>query len=183
MTTATPEPVLATASAPEIAPEPETAHRKLIIIAYSGDLERTWATMILASTAGASGVECKVFVTFWGLLTFVKDQRRITGTNWMQKMLTFMQRPGVSHRKLSQMNFVGMGPWMMRKLAKQYKVASPKELLEAAQALGVEFLPCQMTMDMFGLKREDLIDGMGETVGAASVIPLLTDANTGTLFI
>ena len=59
------------------------------------------------------------------------------------------------------MNFLGMGPWMMGVLAKQYNVASPKELLEAAQALGVEFIPCQMTMDMFGLKREDMIDGHG----------------------
>jgi peroxiredoxin family protein len=181
--TATLEPAVSAAATPATAPEPEAAPRRLIIIAYSGDLERTWATMILASTAAASGVECKVFVTFWGLLTFVKDQRRITGTNWMQKMLSFMQRPGISHRKLSKMNFLGLGPWMMRRLAKQYQAASPKELLQAAQALGVEFLPCQMTMDMFGLKREDLIEGLGETVGAASVIPLLTEPNTGTLFI
>ena len=70
------------------------------------------------------------------------------------------------------MNFLGMGPWMMGKLAKQYKVASPKELLELAKEMGVEFMPCQMTMDMFGLKREDMIEGMGEPVGAATVIAL-----------
>ena len=70
------------------------------------------------------------------------------------------------------MNFLGMGPWMMGRLAKQYGVASPKELLEAAQAMGVEFIPCQMTMDMFGLKPEDMIEGMGEPVGAATVIGL-----------
>jgi len=81
-----------------------------------------------------------------------------------------MQRPGISHRKLSKMNFFGMGPWMMRKLAKQYNVSSPKELLEMATAMGVEFIPCQMTMDMFGIKREDLIDGMGEPVGAATYL-------------
>ena len=112
----------------------------------------------------------KVFVTFWGLQTFVRDDVRITGENWMQKMMSFMQRPGISHRKLSKMNFLGMGPWMMRKLAKQYNVASPKELLEMATLMGVEFIPCQMTMDMFGLKREDLIEGMGEPVGAATYL-------------
>jgi peroxiredoxin family protein len=64
---------------------------------------------------------------------------------------------------------------MMGRLAKQYHVASPKELLEAAQLLGVEFIPCQMTMDMFGLTRDDLIEGMGEPVGAATVIGLLQD--------
>jgi peroxiredoxin family protein len=93
----------------------------------------------------------------------------------MQKMLSVMQRPGISHRKLSKRNFMGMGPWMMGSLAKDYGVAKPKELLEAAMALGVEFMPCQMTKDMFGLTKDDMIDGMGEHVGAATVIELLAD--------
>jgi peroxiredoxin family protein len=164
---------------PEPEPEPrreaEAPPRGLAIICYSGDLEKTWAALILASTAGAMAMPTKVFVTFWGLQTFVKDDRRITGDTWMQKMLAIMQRPGVSHRKLSKMNFLGMGPWMMGRLAERYHVASPKELLEAAQAMGVEFIPCQMTMDMFGLKREDLIDGMGEPVGAATYLSFVGD--------
>jgi peroxiredoxin family protein len=162
---------------PEPAPAagPEVKPKDILIIDYSGDLEKVWATMILASTSAAMGVKTRVFVTFWGLQVFVKDSRRITGENWMQKMLSAMQRPGVSHRKLSKMNFLGMGPWMMRKLAKQYNVASPKELLEAAQLMGVEFIPCQMTMDMFGLKPEDMIDGMSEPAGAATVIGLMTE--------
>jgi peroxiredoxin family protein len=157
------------------APEAEKQPRELVIICYSGDLEKTWASLILASTAAASGVPTKMFLTFWGLQTFVKDEVRITGQSWMQKMLSVMQRPGISHRKLSKMNFLGMGPWMMGTLAKQYGVAKPKELLEAAQALGVEFMPCQMTMDMFGLTRDDMIDGLGEPVGAATVIELLSN--------
>jgi peroxiredoxin family protein len=156
----------------------QAATRDLLIIDYSGDLEKVWATMILASTSAAMGVRTRVFVTFWGLQVFVKDSKRITGENWMQRMLSAMQRPGISHRKLSKMNFLGMGPWMMRRLAKQYGVASPKELLEAAQAMGVEFIPCQMTMDMFGLKPEDMIEGMGEPAGAATVIGLLTENST-----
>ncbi len=154
------------------APAEEAASRNngLAIICYSGDLEKTWAAMILASTAGAMMMPTRVFVTFWGLQTFVKPEKRVTGENWMQKMLSIMSRPGIAHRKLSKMNFLGMGPWMMRKLAKQYNVASPAELLEMAAAMGVEFVPCQMTMDMFGIKREDLIDGMGEPVGAATYL-------------
>ena len=154
----------------EPAAEPESMQNGLAFICYSGDLEKTWAAMILASTAGAMGMPTKVFVTFWGLQTFVKPGKRVTGDNWMQKMLSIMSRPGISHRKLSKMNFLGMGPWMMRKLAKQYNVASPAELLEMAQLMGVEFIPCQMTMDMFGIKYEDLIDGMGEPVGAATYL-------------
>jgi peroxiredoxin family protein len=160
---------------PEPQREAEAPPRGLAMICYSGDLEKTWAALILASTAGAMAMPTKVFVTFWGLQTFVKDEKRITGENWMQRMLALMQRPGVSHRKLSKMNFLGMGPWMMGQLAKRYHVASPKELLEAAQAMGVEFIPCQMTMDMFGLKREDLIEGMGEPVGAATYLSFVAD--------
>jgi len=151
--------------------------RELLIINYSGDLESTWAVLLLASTAGAMEVPCKVFVTFWGLQNFVKDERRITGQNWMQKAISAMSRPGLDHRPLSKMNFMGMGPWMMKRLAKQQGTASPAELLEIAQAMGVEFIPCQMTLDMFGLTRDDLIDGMGEPVGAATVIGLLSEGS------
>ena len=169
---------------PAPAPEPEGAvkTKELVIVNWSGELDKVWPVMILSSTAAASGVRCKVFVTFWGLLPFVKDQKRIVGDNWMQKMLTLMQRPGIDHLKLSKMNFMGMGPWMMFKLAKKYNVAKPKELLEMAQMVGVQFIPCQMTMDMFCLKREDLIDGMGEPVGAATALQLMTEADS-TLFI
>jgi peroxiredoxin family protein len=169
-------------TAPATEPDGHVKNRDFVIICYSGDLEKTWASLILATTAAASGVNTKMFLTFWGLQTFVKDAKRVTGETWMQKMLALMQRPGISHRKLSKMNFLGMGPWMMGTLARKYNVASPKELLEAAQALGVEFMPCQMTMDMFGLKREDMIDGLGEPVGAATVIELLNNG-AASLFI
>lgn len=171
---------------PEAAPdqvlEGETKTRELVIVNWSGELDRVWPTLILASTAAASGVRCRVFVTFWGLLPFVRDGVRITGENWMQRMLSFMQRPGIDHLKLSKMNFLGMGPWMIGRLRKQYGIASPRELLEACQALGVEFIPCQMSMDMFGIKREDLIEGMAEPAGAATAIEIMTEANAS-LFI
>jgi peroxiredoxin family protein len=162
--------------------EPEQKVKELVIVNWSGDLDKVWPVLILASTAAASGVRCRVFVTFWGLLPFVKDGKRVVGENWMQKMLTLMQRPGIDHLKLSKMNFLGMGPWMMGTLRKKYNVASPRELLEAATAMGVEFIPCQMTMDMFGLKREDLIDEMGEPAGAATAIEIMTEADAS-LFI
>ncbi len=170
-------PAEAPVSAPTAAPAEAgaVAHHDILLINYSGELEKVWATLLLAATAGSMGVQCKVFVTFWGLQNFVQDARRITGQNWMQKLMAVMQRPGLSHRKLSRMNFLGMGPWMMGRLAKQQRNASPKELLEIAQSMGVEFIPCQMTMDMFGLTRADLIEGMGEPVGAATVIGLMSE--------
>lgn len=180
MTTATIDraiesPLPATESLPAESASAEPRPKEFLIIAYSGDLEKVWATMILASTSAAMGIKTRVFVTFWGLQVFVKDDRRVTGQNVMQKMMSIMRRPGISHRRLSQMHFMGMGPWMMRKLAAEHHVASPKELLEAAQAMGVEFIPCQMTMDMFGLTPDDMIEGMSEPVGAATVMGLLTE--------
>ncbi|MBA3875324.1 MAG: proton-conducting membrane transporter [Anaerolinea sp.] len=154
----------------------------MVIVNWSGELDRIWPTLILASAAAASGVRCRVFVTFWGLLPFVRDGVRITGDNWMQRMLSFMQRPGIDHLKLTKMNLIGMGPWMIGKLRRQYNIASPRELLAACEALGVEFIPCQMSMDMFGIRREDLIDGMGEPAGAATTIALMTKAEAS-LFI
>jgi len=172
----------APAAAVEPATDGDAKTKELVIVNWSGSYDRIMPTLILASTAAASGVKCKVFITFWGLLPFVKNQKRIVGDNWMQKMLSFMQRPGINHVKLSKMNFMGMGPWMIGKLSKQYNIASPAELLEAAQLMGVEFIPCQMTMDMFGLKPEDMIDGLGEPAGAATVIELMTHAQAS-LFI
>jgi peroxiredoxin family protein len=170
----------------EAIPEPETDDaaktKSIVIVSVSGEFDKVLPVMILATSAAASNVKCRVFISFWSLLAFVRDDRRIVGDNWMQKMLSLMQRPGIDHRKLSKMNFFGMGPWMMRKLMKQYNVASPRELLEAAQLMGVEFMPCQMTMDMFGLKPEDMIDGLGEPVGAATVIELITNGD-GALFV
>jgi peroxiredoxin family protein len=169
--------------APAVDTSAEQAVRRLVIINWSGELDKIWPTLIMSTAGAASGYQTSVFITFWGLLPFVKNQKRIVGENWMQKMLSFMQRPGIDHLKLSKMNFLGMGPWMIGKLSKQYNVARPAELLEAAQAMGVEFIPCQMTMEMFGLKREDMIDGLGEPAGAATVLELMTEPNTASLFI
>jgi peroxiredoxin family protein len=170
---------------PEADPEAPgaVAHKGLVIINWSGTYDRIMPTLIMSSVAAASGYRARVFLTFWGLLPFVRDQKRIVGENWMQRMLSLMQRPGIDHLKLSQMNFLGMGPWMIGRLSKRYSVASPRELLDACQAMGVEFIPCQMTMDMFGLKREDMIEGLGEPAGAAAVLELMTEPETASLFV
>ena len=69
-------------------PRARSSTKDFLIIDYSGELEKVWAVLILASTSAAMGVKTRVFVTFWGLQVFVKDQKRITGDNWMQKMMS-----------------------------------------------------------------------------------------------
>ena len=153
-------------------------HKKLVIIAWSGDLDKVWPQMIMATTGAAMGMQTTVFFTFWGLFALVKDNVRITGENWMQKMLAMMDRPGMEHLKLGKMNFAGAGPAMMKQLAKDHDVASPGELLQMAVDLGVNLVPCQMTMDLLGLKREDMIDGLGEPAGATTMLMEAQDAIT-----
>ena len=161
--------------------EEHVAHKKLVIIAWSGDLDKVWPQMILATTGAAMGMQTTIFFTFWGLFSLVKGNVRITGENWMQKMVAMMDRPGMEHLKLGKMNFAGAGPVMMKRLAKEHSVASPGELLELARDLGVRFVPCQMTMDLLGLRREDMIDGLDEPAGATTM--LLESQDAVTLFI
>ena len=158
--------------------EDHPPHRKLVIIAWSGDLDKVWPQMILATTGAAMGMQTTIFFTFWGLFSLVKDNTRITGDNWMQKMVSMMDRPGMDHLKLGKMNFAGAGPVMMKHLAKEHSVASPGELLEMARDLGVRLVPCQMTMDLLGLSRDDMIDGLGEPVGATTMLLEAQDAVT-----
>ena len=149
---------------------------KLTIIAWGGDLDRIWPTTILATTAAASGMESTVFFTFWGLFAIVKPDVRITGDNWMQKMMSAMNPGSAQKAKLSHYNFAGAGPAMFKKLAGDRQVARPEELIATAQDLGVRLIPCQMTMDLLGLKRDDLIDGLEEPIGAATAIAEMRDA-------
>ncbi len=160
--------------------KPEVAE-KMVIFAWSGELDKIWPTLILATTGAAMGKETTIFFTFWGLFPLVKNEVRLTGDNWMQKMLSTMNRGGDEHLKLSKMNFAGAGPAMMNRLAKEHHVASPHELMDLAMEMGVHMVPCQMTMDLLGLKREDLIDGLEEPAGATKA---LADAQGAiTLFI
>lgn len=171
--------VLDKPAAAEVAPQPVTD--RLTIIAYSGELEAVWATLIMASAGAASGMETTIFFTFWGLFPLVREEKRITGSSGMQKMLSMMHRGGLHHLKTSKLNFAGAGPTMMRKLASQHHMASPEELLALCRELDVKLVPCEASMDMMGIKPEDLVDGVEPPAGAAA---MLAQAQGGiTLFV
>jgi len=177
-----PEEVIAELQAQIQKHERESArHNKLVIVSWGGDLDRVWPAFILATSGAAMGMETMVFFTFWGLFPLVKNEVRITGENWMQKMMSAMNRGGTEHLGLSKMNFAGMGPAMMKKLADEHHVASPAELLEVARDLGVKLVPCQMTMDLLGLTKDDLIEGVDPPAGATSM--LLEAQEAVTMFI
>ena len=150
--------------------------RKTTIVAFSGDMDRLFAALSLASASAACGLDTTVFFTFWGLFAIVKPGVRITGDNWMQKMMSAMNPGSAQKAKLSRYHFAGAGPTMFKKLADDHQVAKPEELIATAQDLGVRLIPCQMTMDLLGLKHEDLLDGLEEPIGAATAIAEMRDA-------
>jgi peroxiredoxin family protein len=158
-----------------------TKKNKLTIIAWGGSLDQIWPTTILATTAAASGMEASVFFTFWGLFAIVRPGVRITGENWMQKMMSVMNPGSAEKAKLSHYHFAGAGPAMFKRLADEHNVAKPEELIALATDLGVRLIPCQMTMDLLGLKGEDLIEGLEEPAGATTA--LLEAQGATTLFI
>ncbi|MGD0285185.1 MAG: DsrE/DsrF/DrsH-like family protein [Acidimicrobiales bacterium] len=155
----------------------EDEPKRMAIICWSNDLDRVWPVMILATTGAASGLEVDVFFTFWGLRVLQKNDKRVTGKNWMQKAESLFDHGGSEHLKLSKVHFAGAGTSMIKLLAKQHKVASVTELMEMAMDMGVRLHPCQMTMDLYGLSTSDFIDGLQPTLGAASFIDMAAKAD------
>ncbi|MHB8504554.1 MAG: DsrE/DsrF/DrsH-like family protein [Acidimicrobiales bacterium] len=151
--------------------------KTMATVCWSSDLDRVWPTLILSTTAAASGLDVSVFFTFWGLRVLQKNDKRITGTNIMQKAEALMDRGGTDHLRLGKLHFAGAGTKMIKKLADDYKVASPTDLLGMAQDLGIKLYPCQMTMELYGLSKDDFIDGIQPPMGAASYINMAADAD------
>lgn len=163
--------------------EPEgDGNKRMAMICWSSELDKVWPQLILATTAAASGLEVDLFFTFWGLRVLQRNDKRITGQNWMQKGESLVDHGGTDHLKLGKIHFAGAGTGMIKKLAKDYKVAHPTELLQMAVDMGVRLHPCQMTMDLYGLAQEDFIEGCQPPLGAASFIDMALKADI-TLFI
>ena len=151
--------------------------KSMAVVCWSSDLDRVWPVLILATTGAASGMTVDIFFTFWGLRVLQKNDIRITGENWKQKGESFMDRGGTDHLKLGKMHMAGAGTKMIKGLADDHGVASPTDLMEMAMDLGVRFHPCQMTMDLYGLTKDDFVDGLEPPLGAASYLDMAADAD------
>jgi len=159
--------------------EHEHEARKASIVVFSGDMDKVMAAFIIATTAAASGIETTMFFTFWGLQALKKKVP--TGRTLFERMLSMFLRDidGVGPSKL---NMGGMGRWMFKKMMKQHQVATLPELRQMAIDLGVKLLACQMSMEVMGIRREDLIDEVTDVVGAATYIAEANQSHI-TLFI
>lgn len=151
------------------------------IIVFSGDLDKAMASLIIANGAAAMGSEVTMFYTFWGLNVLRRSQKVRVRKDFMEKMFGFMMPRGPEKLGLSKMNFGGMGSQMMKKIMKKKNVSSVSDLLESAQMMGVKMIACTMSMDVMGIKEEELIDGL-EFAGVASYLGEADEANVN-LFI
>jgi peroxiredoxin family protein len=136
----------------------QQAKDQISIVAFSGDLDKLLAAMIIATGARAMDTEVKMFFTFWATAMLRDPKKTGKGKDFMSKMFGFMLPKGSSALKLSKMNMCGMGTSMLKKLMKKKRVASLEELLATAAELGVEINVCEMSMDLMGFKREEMID-------------------------
>ena len=152
------------------------------IVLFSGDMDKALAAFIIASSAAAMGMKVNIFFTFWGLNAIKKEGGLIKGDNWMQKMLNFMNRGSAEKLAMSKLNMAGMGPAMMKIMMKKKRTPSLTEFIDITRELGVKFYPCEMSMDIMGLKESDLLDVCEETIGAVSYLGHAGESNVN-LFI
>jgi peroxiredoxin family protein len=135
---------------------------KLSLIVFSGSLDRLIAAFVLATGAAAMGMRVSMFFTFWGTAALRRAHVHVKKT-LLERMFGWMLPKGVKKLPLSQMNLGGGGPMMIRYIMKKNGVASVEEMIELSKELGVELNVCSMSMDLLGMKPDELIDYPGRT--------------------
>jgi len=138
--------------------EKKAPEDKLSMVVFSGDMDKVLASFVIATGAVAMGMDVVMFFTFWGTPVLRDKKKSAGGKDMMGKMFGAMLPKGTCEVKLSKMNMGGMGTAMMKSLMKKKNVASLEQMLELAEELGVRIFICEMSMDLMGFKREEMID-------------------------
>jgi len=157
----------------------DTKERTLIM--FSGDFDRAMAAFILANGAAAAGQKVTMFFTFWGLNILRRPETVPVRKNPIERMFGWMMPRGAGKLKLSKMNMGGAGTAMMQAVMRSKNVDSLQDLIRSARANGVRLIACQMTMDIMGIKPEELIDGV--EIGGVATYTHASDQAGVNLFI
>ena len=150
-------------------------------IMFSDDLDKALATFILANGAAATGQKVTIFFTFWGLNVIKKAKKPKVKKDFLGKMFSMMLPSHSKQLKLSQMNMGGMGRRMMRHIMKSKNIDSLESLRRQALFNGVEFIACQMSMDVMGVNEAELMNEV--TLGGVATYMERADQANGNLFI
>ncbi|MBL3645071.1 DsrE/DsrF/DrsH-like family protein [Peribacillus frigoritolerans] len=158
-----------------------TEKKRTTIILFSGDYDKAMAAYIIANGAAAYDHEVTIFHTFWGLNALRKNEPVAFKKGFLEKMFAKMMPRGSDKMGLSNMNFAGMGPKMIKHVMKKHNAMPLPNLIELAQEQEIKLIACTMTMDLLGLQQEELLDGI-EYAGVAAYLAEAEDGNVN-LFI
>ncbi len=147
---------------------------QLSMVVFSGDLDKILAALIISTGAAAYDMKVKLFFTFWAISALRDPEKSGKGKNLMEKMFGMMLPRGAGKVKLSNMNMGGMGTAMIKGIMKKHKVASLEEMFKTAGELGVEINICEMSMNLMGFKKEEMINYPG--INICGVATFLSDA-------
>lgn len=153
---------------------------KVTLLVFSGELDKVLASLMIATTAASLGMEVTVFFTFWGI-NVLKEKRSYAGKDIKERMIDIMTPAGPEMMGVSQLNMLGAGRTMLKQMMKEKDIVTAEELLGLAKESGVKLVACSMTMQVMGIREDELTDDI-EIAGAASY---LVDASRSgcTLFI
>ncbi len=157
-----------------------TGDNKTIVV-FSGDLDKALASFVIANGAAAMGKKVTMFFTFWGLNVLRRSDTVHIQKTFMEKMFGKMMPRGAGKLKLSKMNMMGMGTKMIKGVMKDKNIDPLEKMMKSAMENGVKLIACQMSMDMMGIKEEELIPGV-EIGGVATYLADAEDSNVN-LFI
>ena len=141
---------------------------KATLLIFSSDLDKVLAGLVVATTAASMGMEVTVFFTFWGL-NVLKERRRYQGKAVMERMIDIMTPTGPDHMGVSRLNMGGAGSAMLKRMMKGKNVLSGQEFLDLAKENGVRLLACSLSMEVMGIREEELT-GSIEVAGAAAYL-------------
>ena len=154
---------------------------ELSMIVFSGDLDKVLAAFIIANGAAAMDTPVTMFFTFWGLNVLRRAEPVPVKKGLVERMFGWMMPRGAERLSLSKMNMGGAGTMMMKRVMARKGVFSLPKLMETAREAGVRLVACTMSMDVMGIRPEELIDGV-EFGGVASFLDA-ADRSKTTLFI
>lgn len=139
------------------------------MVVFSGDMDKALASFIIANGAAAMGRPVTMFFTFWGLNILRKPEKQHVKKSAVEKMFGAMMPRGSRKLKLSKMNMGGMGTKMMKRVMREKHVETLENLMKQAMENGVKLVACTMSMDVMGIRKEEIIDGV-EFAGVASYL-------------
>lgn len=149
--------------------------KRTTIVLFSGDYDKAMAAYIIANGAAAYDHEVTIFHTFWGINALRKQEPVAVNKGFLEKMFAKMMPRGAEKLGLSKMQMLGMGPKLIKHVMNKHNALTLTQLIEMAQEQDIKLVTCTMTMDLLGLQKEELLDG----IQYAGVAAYLADAEEG----